>query len=80
MVKQIEELEKKLFAHPLHKSQDEHQIRSCQRKAEANHGIQQLKSKMRDSQLQKFCDELKNRSRVLKKLGHIDADGVVQLK
>lgn len=32
------------------------------------------------SQLQKFRDELRNRSRVLKKLGHIDADGVVQLK
>lgn len=32
------------------------------------------------SQLQKFRDELKNRSRVLKKLGHIDGDGVVQLK
>lgn len=31
-------------------------------------------------QIQKFRDELKNRSRVLKKLGHIDADGVVQLK
>jgi len=31
-------------------------------------------------QLQKFRDELKNRSRVLKKLGHIDADGVVQVK
>lgn len=31
-------------------------------------------------QLKKFRDELKNRSRVLKKLGHIDADGVVQLK
>lgn len=31
-------------------------------------------------QLQKFRDELRNRSRVLKKLGHIDADGVVQLK
>ena len=31
-------------------------------------------------QLQKFRDELKNRSRVLKQLGHIDADGVVQLK
>lgn len=80
LVKQIEEHEKKLFAHPLHKSQDEHQIRSFQRKAEVNHEIQQLKSKMRDSQLQKFRDELKNRSRVLKKLGHIDADGVVQLK
>lgn len=31
-------------------------------------------------QLQKFRNELKNRSRVLKKLGHIDADSVVQLK
>ncbi|KAK9269473.1 hypothetical protein L1049_001248 [Liquidambar formosana] len=80
LVNQIEELEQKLFAHPLHKSQDEHQLRCFQRKAEVNHEIQQLKSKMRDSQLQKFRDELKNRSRVLKKLGHIDADGVVQLK
>ncbi|KAG5559747.1 hypothetical protein RHGRI_009303 [Rhododendron griersonianum] len=49
LVNQIEELDQKLFSHPLHK-------------------------------LQKFRDELKNRSRVLKKLGHIDADGVVQLK
>lgn len=31
-------------------------------------------------QLHKFREELKNRSRVLKKLGHIDADSVVQLK
>ncbi|KAK7841729.1 dexh-box atp-dependent rna helicase dexh10 [Quercus suber] len=80
LVNQIEELERKLYAHPLHKSQDVHQMRSFQRKAEVNHEIQQLKSKMRDSQLKKFRDELKNRSRVLKKLGHIDADGVVQLK
>ncbi|KAH9784430.1 DExH-box ATP-dependent RNA helicase DExH10 [Citrus sinensis] len=80
LVNQIEELEHKLFAHPLNKSQDENQIRCFQRKAEVNHEIQQLKSKMRDSQIQKFRDELKNRSRVLKKLGHIDADGVVQLK
>ncbi|GAV86028.1 DEAD domain-containing protein/Helicase_C domain-containing protein/DSHCT domain-containing protein/rRNA_proc-arch domain-containing protein [Cephalotus follicularis] len=80
LVSQIEELERKLFAHPLHKSQDEGQIRCFQRKAEVNHEIQQLKSKMRDSQIQKFREELKNRSRVLKKLGHIGADGVVQLK
>ncbi|KAH9728397.1 DExH-box ATP-dependent RNA helicase DExH10 [Citrus sinensis] len=80
LVNQIEELEHKLFAHPLNKSQDENQIRCFQRKAEVNHEIQQLKSKMRDSQIQKFRDELKNRSRVLKKLGHINADGVVQLK
>ncbi|KAF6143537.1 hypothetical protein GIB67_029706 [Kingdonia uniflora] len=31
-------------------------------------------------ELQKFYDELKNRSRVLKKLGHIDANCIVQLK
>ncbi|KAF6157005.1 hypothetical protein GIB67_039766 [Kingdonia uniflora] len=49
LVNQIEELEKKLFDHPLQK-------------------------------LQKFRDKLKNRSRVLKKLGHIDADGAMQLK
>ncbi|KAK4792151.1 hypothetical protein SAY86_022586 [Trapa natans] len=80
LTNQIEELEKKLSAHPLHKAQDVDQMKCFQRKAEVNHEIQQLKSKMRESQLQKFRDELKNRSRVLKKLGHIDADGVVQLK
>ncbi|KAL0337166.1 UNVERIFIED_CONTAM: DExH-box ATP-dependent RNA helicase DExH10 [Sesamum calycinum] len=80
LANKIEELEHKLVSHPLHKSQDDHQIRSFQRKAEVNHEIQQLKSKMRDSQLQKFRDELKNRSRVLRRLGHIDGDGVVQLK
>ncbi|KAL1193895.1 DExH-box ATP-dependent RNA helicase DExH10 [Cardamine amara subsp. amara] len=80
LVSQIEEVEQKLLAHPMHKSQDDQQIKSFQRKAEVNYEIQQFKSKMRDSQLQKFRDELRNRSRVLKKLGHIDADGVVQLK
>ncbi|PRQ37001.1 putative RNA helicase [Rosa chinensis] len=80
LVNQIEALEQRLYAHPLHKSQDVHQIKCFQRKAEVNHEIQQLKSKMRESQLQKFRDELKNRSRVLKKLGHINAEGVVQLK
>ncbi|KAE8665563.1 Protein HUA ENHANCER 2 [Hibiscus syriacus] len=55
LVKQIEEHEKKLFSHPLHKSQDEHQLRSFQRKAEESF---------------KGPEEL----------GHIDADGVVQLK
>ncbi|KAK9699590.1 hypothetical protein RND81_08G183900 [Saponaria officinalis] len=80
LISQMEELEQKLASHPVHKSQDVHQVKAFQRKAELNHEIQQLKSKMRESQLQKFRDELKNRSRVLKKLGHIDADGVVLLK
>ncbi|VAH93950.1 unnamed protein product [Triticum turgidum subsp. durum] len=81
LVHKLEDLEQKLCSHPLHKSdQSEQQLSWYQRKAELNHEIQQLKSKMRDSQLQKFRDELKNRSRVLKMLGHIDADGVLQLK
>ncbi|XP_058068474.1 DExH-box ATP-dependent RNA helicase DExH10 [Magnolia sinica] len=81
LVNQIEELEQKLVAHPLHKSlENEQQTKCFERKAEVNHEIQQLKSKMRDSQLQKFRDELRNRSRVLKRLGHVDADGLVQLK
>ncbi|KAF3325604.1 superkiller viralicidic activity 2-like 2 isoform X1 [Carex littledalei] len=81
LVHQLEDLDKKLCSHPLHKvGQSEQQLSSYKRKAELNHEIQQVKSRMRDSQLQKFRDELKNRSRVLKMLGHIDADGVLQLK
>jgi len=80
LVQKIEELESKLFAHPLHKvgilgsiaspvdsghiahhlimiffivqsGQTEQQFKWFQRKAEVNHEIQQLKSKMRDSQV-----------------------------
>ncbi|KAK1417049.1 hypothetical protein QVD17_26171 [Tagetes erecta] len=80
LVNQIEKLEQQLLSHPLNKSEGKNQIECFKRKAEANHEIQQLKTKMRDSQLQKFRDELKNRSRVLRKLGHIDAEGIVQVK
>ncbi|KAJ0673854.1 putative RNA helicase [Helianthus annuus] len=80
LVNQIEKLEQQLLSHPLNKSQDENQIKRFKRKAEVNHEIQQLKTKIRDSQLQRFRDELRNRSRVLKKLGHIDAEGIVQVK
>ncbi|PKU61642.1 DEAD-box ATP-dependent RNA helicase ISE2, chloroplastic [Dendrobium catenatum] len=45
--------------------------------------IKELKHKLAAHplhELQKFRDELKNRLRVLERLGHIDADSVVQLK
>ncbi|GLJ10341.1 hypothetical protein SUGI_0126470 [Cryptomeria japonica] len=81
IVKEVEETEQKLLCHPMHKSeQDENQYKSFQRKAELNNEAHQLRLKMRESQLHKFREELRNRSRVLKRLGHIDADGVVQLK
>uniref|UniRef100_A0A0C9RKJ1 TSA: Wollemia nobilis Ref_Wollemi_Transcript_13665_3749 transcribed RNA sequence n=1 Tax=Wollemia nobilis TaxID=56998 RepID=A0A0C9RKJ1_9CONI len=81
LVREVEEVEQKLLSHPMHKSEhDEHHFRSYQRKAELNNETQQLRMKMRESQLHKFREELRNRSRVLKRLGHIDADGVVQMK
>ncbi|KAG8376335.1 hypothetical protein BUALT_Bualt09G0052500 [Buddleja alternifolia] len=79
LANQIEELEQKLFSHPLHKSQDEHQLKSFQRKAEVNHEIQQLKTKMRDSQLQNFVMNLKI-DHGSQKTRAYDGDGVVQLK
>jgi ATP-dependent RNA helicase DOB1 len=51
-----------------------------QRRAELLADAQRLKEKMCDSQLHKFQEELRNRSRVLKRLGHINSEGVVQLK
>ncbi|KAG0627922.1 hypothetical protein M758_2G238400 [Ceratodon purpureus] len=81
IVKEIEVEEKKLLAHPLFKSEKEADcFAAFQRKAELMAEIDALKIRMRDSQLQKFREELKNRSRVLKRLGHINADGVVQTK
>jgi ATP-dependent RNA helicase DOB1 len=42
--------------------------------------IEILKEKSDLSQMTQFRTELKNRMRVLRRLGHIDVDGVVQLK
>ncbi|KAL2630865.1 hypothetical protein R1flu_015551 [Riccia fluitans] len=81
IVREIEEEEKKLIAHPLFNSEKELNCLSAfQKKAELAAETQRLKAKMRDSQLNKFREELRNRSRVLKRLGHINSDGVVQLK
>ena len=40
----------------------------------------ELKTQIQSSELTKFRDDLKARSKVLKKLGHIDTDGVVLTK
>lgn len=81
IVKQIEEEEQKLLTHPLFKSDQETDYYSLyQKRAQLTAEAQRLKLTMRDSQLHKFREELRNRSRVLKRLGHINADGVVQLK
>ncbi|MCO5558510.1 hypothetical protein L7F22_012095 [Adiantum nelumboides] len=81
IVKEIEVEEQKLIAHPLFKSDQEVDYYLLfQKRAQLTAEAQRLKLTMRDSQLHKFREELRNRSRVLKRLGHINADGVVQLK
>ncbi|CAK9224731.1 unnamed protein product [Sphagnum jensenii] len=81
IVREIDAEEKKLVAHPLFQSEKEaSSFTVFQRRAELLADAQRLKEKMCDSQLHKFQEELRNRSRVLKRLGHINSEGVVQLK
>eukprot|EP00246_Nothoceros_aenigmaticus_P012112 TRINITY_DN3598_c0_g2_i1.p1 TRINITY_DN3598_c0_g2~~TRINITY_DN3598_c0_g2_i1.p1 ORF type:complete len:292 (-),score=66.37 TRINITY_DN3598_c0_g2_i1:353-1135(-) len=81
IVQQIEEEEKKLVAHPLYKSEkDADSYLAFQKKAKLTSEAQRLRLMMNETQLHKFREELRNRSRVLKKLGHINGDGVVQQK
>ncbi|KAH0466635.1 hypothetical protein IEQ34_003873 [Dendrobium chrysotoxum] len=78
LVHKFGELEQKLAAHPLHERAEvvlEVYFAVVERRMQVD---QLQNSEM--VKLQKFRDELKNRSRVLKRLGHIDADSVVQLK
>ncbi|GJN07285.1 hypothetical protein PR202_ga25105 [Eleusine coracana subsp. coracana] len=57
LVHKLEDLEQKKSSHPLSKSgQSEQEMSWYHRKAELNHEIQQLKSKMRDSQVGTFND------------------------
>ncbi|CAO2169732.1 unnamed protein product [Urochloa humidicola] len=80
-VGKLEDLQQEKCSHPRSESiQREDDLLLYQRKAALNHEIQQLKSKLCDSQIQKFRDELENQLHVLKMLGHINSEGVVQLK
>jgi len=92
--RRVEALEPKLLAHPLFGPSAEAQrfggagsgtegaaVRAAyERKAALKAEASQLRSKMRASALTQFHDELRSRSAVLKRLGHVDAAGVVQLK
>ena len=92
-VRRVEALEPKLLAHPLFAPSAEAQrfgggaggVESAaraayERKAALTAEASQLRSKMRASAHTQFHDELRSRSAVLKRLGHVDAAGVVQLK
>ncbi|CAI7909866.1 unnamed protein product, partial [Closterium sp. NIES-53] len=81
LVHSIDKEESKLATHPLFKAEiAEQKLEVLKRRGQLLAEAQRLKMKTRESQLSLFKSELRNRSRVLKRLGHIDADGVVQLK
>ncbi|CAI5494381.1 unnamed protein product, partial [Closterium sp. Naga37s-1] len=81
LVHSIDQDESKLATHPLFKAEvAEQKLEVLKRRGQLLAEAQRLKMKTRESQLSLFKSELRNRSRVLKRLGHIDSDGVVQLK
>jgi len=56
------------------------QIRAMKRKMDIGGEVAKLEEKIKDSQVTVFNREIKLRSAVLQRLGHIDASGVLQLK
>eukprot|EP00898_Chlorokybus_atmophyticus_P004711 jgi/Chlat1/5240/Chrsp33S05083 len=84
-VRRIEKLEVALLQNPTFKestqggSQGE-RAKALEKKAALEAQAAEMKAKMQESQLSLFRGELRSRSRVLKRLGHINEDGVVQIK
>ena len=93
-VHKVEELEPQLLAHPLFSpnaeaqrygsAEDEagraEQRSKLQHKAALQSEAAALRAAMLDSEVVRFRRELGSRSQVLRRLGHIDTQGVVQLK
>ncbi|PRW61094.1 superkiller viralicidic activity 2-like 2 isoform A [Chlorella sorokiniana] len=61
-------------------SGDPSQLEALRKKSELIQEAEALKKRMKESQLVSFKQESRHRSAVLRKLGHIDADGAVTLK
>lgn len=56
------------------------ELSQLRRKADLMAEAEAIRRRMKESQLTSFREESRNRSEVLRRLGHIDTDGVVQLK
>eukprot|EP00899_Mesostigma_viride_P011889 jgi/Mesvir1/20700/Mv14899-RA.2 len=81
-VREVERLEAELVKNPIHKMQESHseKLSLFEMKADHEAAIKELKAKIRSSHLQQFKEELRSRTRVLKRLGCVDEEGIVQLK
>ncbi|KXT18301.1 hypothetical protein AC579_2915 [Pseudocercospora musae] len=81
LLRKIEVLEHKLLSHPLHKSERLPELYDkYAAKVELGTEIKNLRKKMTDALSVLQLDELKNRKRVLRRLGFISEADVVQIK
>ena len=65
---------------PLEKELSGRELDEIKRKVDISDEISKLEEKIKDSRVTVFNREIKLRSAVLQKLGHIDSSGVLQLK
>ncbi|CAD7701245.1 unnamed protein product [Ostreobium quekettii] len=80
-VKEIQELETKLLKNPVRQEmQSKDSEKHLRTKAKLEAQADQLRADMHKSLLSSFREEAKHRVSILEKLGHLNAEGVVQLK
>ncbi len=81
LLRKIEIMENKFLNHPLHKSEQMPALfEQYGEKVELSKKIKEIRKKIQEGQSALQLDELKNRKRVLRRLGFIDDKDVVQLK
>ncbi|XP_050304302.1 exosome RNA helicase MTR4 [Anthonomus grandis grandis] len=81
IVKKIEILEKKLYDHPLHKSEIlATEYDKYEKKVMAETALSEAKEKLLNAKSVLQLDELKCRKRVLRRLGYCTSSDVIQLK
>lgn len=80
-VRQIESFEQRMYAHPLHNSDDLHEIYALyQKKVEMGNQLKLVKGELKHAKSLLHMDELKCRKRILRRLGYCTAADVIELK
>jgi len=81
VVRKIESLENRLYAHPLHKDKElDSMYTQCQKKCTIDQEIKEQKKELKKAKTILQMDELKCRKRVLRRLGYATAGDVIELK
>ncbi|XP_034239631.1 exosome RNA helicase MTR4 [Thrips palmi] len=80
-VRQIETYEQRLYAHPLHKSEDlQHIYALYLKKVEIGNQLKLAKGELKHAKSLLHMDELKCRKRILRRLGYCTDGDVIELK